>query len=668
MTSFHGEALEDEFHWLRDRTDPEVRRYLEAENGYSDAVLGPLKDLESSIYAELLRRIQQTDLSVPFRDGEFWYYHRTEEGKQYPIHCRKRGTLDGVEEVLVDLNGEAAGHSYCSLGAMAVSPDGSLLAYSIDVTGFREYTLRVVDLANRSDRIKPIRRVGSVAWAADSHTLFFTLENDSKRDDRLFRLRLGEEPVQVFEEPDERFRLWVTRTKSRRFLVLYCGSHLTSDARILPADRPDAPWLVVVPRMHDREYDLDDTGDGFLVRINDRGRNFRIVVVPAAGADPSGWTEVIGSSEERVLEGVDCFDRFWIVWERVKGLPRIRVVDQPSGQAHHIELPEAVYDVRPGMNPEWNTPAYRYSYESFVTPTSVYDYDVAGRSSRLLKRREVLGGYDPDRYRSERLEALADDGTVIPISLVRRADLETGPHPMYLTGYGAYGISYPVSFNSNRLSLLDRGVGFAVAHVRGGGELGRAWHDGGRMAAKMTSFSDFIACADFLTATRRTSPAQLVIDGGSAGGLLIGAVVNQRPDLAAAALLQVPFVDVLNTMADPSLPLTVGEYEEWGNPAVEAQYRWMRGYCPYTNLAPKPFPALLVRGSLNDSQVMFWEPAKYVARLRRLWSTDRPLLLLTNLGAGHSGASGRYDRLREIAVDYCFILWRLGLVAGARPE
>ncbi|MFN0177444.1 MAG: S9 family peptidase [Gemmatimonadales bacterium] len=659
----HGETRVDEYGWLKDRSDPAVLQYLEAENEYAKQALAPLGALEGTLYQEMLGRIRQTDLTVPYRDGDYWYYQRTEEGKQYPIHCRKRGSLAGPEEVLVDLNEEAVGHPYCSLGTLMVSPDARSLAYSLDLTGFREYTLRVIDLATRSERTAPISKSGSVAWAADSATIFFTTENEAKRDDRLFRLRLDGTAVQVFEEPDERFRVWVTRTRSRRHLLLYCASHLTSDARVLPADRPDDEWRVVIPRVHDREYDLDDDGGAFLVRTNDRGRNFRVVRIPYDGTDPG--VEVVAHSDDRIIEGVDCFERFWVLWERVRGLPRILVVDRASGASREVEFPETAYDARPGTNAEWTAGAYRYQYESFVTPTSVYDYDVASATSRLLKRREVLGGYDPARYRTERLEARAADGTMIPISLIRRADGEPGRTPLFLSGYGAYGIPYPVNFNSNRLSLVDRGVAVAVAHVRGGGELGRAWHDGGRMGAKQNSFTDFIAVADFLTSSGRTAPDRLVIEGGSAGGLLMGAVLNLRPDLATAALLQVPFVDVLNTMADPSLPLTVGEYEEWGNPAVEEQYRWMRGYCPYTNLAPRPFPALLVRGSLNDSQVMFWEPAKYVARLRTLWRSERPLLLLTNLGAGHSGASGRYDRLREIAADYAFVLWRLGLVPEA---
>ncbi len=657
----HGEQLVDDYGWLRDREDPAVLAYLEAENQYGDAMLAPLAPLRETLYQEMLGRIKQTDLSVPYRDGGFWYYQRTEEGKQYPIYCRRVGAVDGVEEVVLDLNVLGAGHSYVGLGAYSVSSDGRLLAYSIDLTGFREYTLRVVDLASRADLIAPIEHAGSAAWAADDRTLFFTTENESKRDNRVFRVDLGGTPSLVYEEFDERFRVVVGKTRSRRYLVLHAASHLTTEVRILPADRPLDPWRVVAPRIHDREYDLDHLGDRFLIRVNDAGPNFRVVSAPEHDPGPPSWTEVLGHRADVVVEGLECFAEHWVAWERTAGLPRIRVTETASNAVRYVGFPEEVYDARPGPNAEWSTTTFRYAYESFVTPTSVYDYDLGTRASVLLKRREVLGGYDPANYQSERLEVTAGDGARIPLSLVRRRDAGSRAQ-VHLTGYGAYGIPYPVTFTSNRLSLLDRGIGFAVAHVRGGGELGRPWHDAGRMAAKSTSFADFIDCADHLIATGRATNAGLVIDGGSAGGLLIGAVVNRRPDLAATAILQVPFVDVVNTMSDPTLPLTVGEFEEWGNPAIEEQYRWIRAYCPYSNLAPGDYPAMLVRTSLNDSQVMYWEPAKYVAKLRTLKTNADPLILLTNLGAGHSGASGRYDRLREIAADYAFILWRLGLV------
>ncbi len=658
----HGDTLPDDYFWLRDRERPEVRAYLEAENGYTDAVLQPFKAVETSLYDEMLARIKQTDLSVPYRDTGYWYWSRTEEGNQYPTYCRRRDADGAPDEVLLDLNLMAVGHPYLGVGLMQVSPDGRKLCYSTDVTVGREYTLFIKDLDTGTMLIEPVPQAGSAVWAADSRTVLYTIEDQSKRDYRVYRMLLGEPAVLVYEEGDERFRVMVTRTRSRRFLLLFSASHTTTEARVLDASTPAGSWRLVAPRIQDREYDLDHHGDRFYIRTNDRGKTFRVVTALVSDPSPANWTEVLPVRDDVVVEGVECFAGHWVAWERQDGLPRIRIAEPATDQVRYVEFPEVVYDAGPGMNAEWDSHQLRYRYESFVTASSVYDFDMVAGRSVLLKRKEVLGDYDPTRYQSERLFATAADGTRIPISLVWRKDrMVAGARPTYLTGYGSYGIAYPVSFTSNRLSLLDRGVVFAVAHIRGGGEMGRPWHDAGKMAGKMNSFTDFIAAADHLVATGTSDRPRLVIEGGSAGGLLIGAVLNLRPDVCGAAVLQVPFVDVINTMLDASLPLTVGEYEEWGNPSVEAEYRWIRRYCPYANLAAKAYPAMLVRTSLNDSQVMYWEPAKYVARLRTLKTDSNPLLLHTNLGAGHSGASGRYDRLREIATDYGFVLWRMGL-------
>lgn len=665
----HGETFRDEYAWLRDRESAEVRAYLEAENTYAEAVLAPLAGLAARLYDEMLGRIRQTDLSVPYREGAWWYYTRTEEGKQYQIFCRRHDSPSSPEQVLLDLNELAAGHSFMAIGAFEVSPGGRYLAYSTDPTGYRDYTLVVKDLETGEHVGPPVPRAGSVAWALDDATLFYTVEDDAKRDYRLYRRhRDGGDAVLEWEEPDERFRLWVETTRSRAWVVLTTASHTTSELRVLPADQPGGGWRLVAPRVRDREYDLDHLGDRFLIRVNDTGPNFRVVAAPVDDPSPGRWEEVLPHRDDLIVEGVDCFAGHWVAWERRGGLPIVRVTDAATWAAHDLEFPEAVYDVRPGANAEFDTTRLRYVYESFVTPTSVYETDMATGERELLKRKDVLGGYDPAHYTSERLHAAAADGTAIPISLVRRKDLPADrAAPMHLTGYGAYGLPYPVTFNSNRVSLLDRGVAIAIAHLRGGGEMGRRWHDQGRLANKMNTFTDFLAVIDHLVAAGRTTPDRLTVEGGSAGGLLIGAVLNLRPSCCRAAVLQVPFVDVINTMLDASLPLTVGEYEEWGNPAEPEQFRWIRAYCPYTNLAPRDYPAMLVRTSLHDSQVMFWEPAKYVARLRRVGAGGRPLLLLTNLGAGHGGASGRYDRLREIAVDYAFLLWQHGR-ADPPPE
>jgi oligopeptidase B len=663
ILELHGERLVDEYYWLREKDDPAVRAYLEEENAYAEQVLAPTRPLQEALYREMLGRIKQTDISVPYRDGGFWYYGRTEEGKQYPLHCRKRGSLEAPEEVLLDLNAMAEGHPFMALGVLAVSDDGRLLAYSTDVTGYREFTLVVKDLDTGQIVAGPIERAGSVAWAADNRTLFHAVEDHAKRFYQIWRHELGGARELVYEEEDERFRVGVERTRSRRYLLLQSDSHTTSEIRFLPALAPRAEPRLLVERRAERELEADDLGSGWLLRVNDTGPNFRVVRLPEDDFDASLWVELLPQRDEVMIEAIDAFAGHWVAWEREAGLARIRITRGADGAARYVEFPEPVYEAFPGPNAEWETGTLRYEYESPVTPGSVYDYDIAAGTSTLLKRREVLGGFDPSRYGCERRAVPAPDGTPIPVSLVFRREPPVGvPAPMLLTGYGAYGIPFPVGFSSNRLSLVDRGVVVAIAHVRGGGELGRRWHDAGRMAHKMNTFTDFIAVAESLIREGRAEPARLAIEGGSAGGLLMGAVTNLRPDLFAAVIAQVPFVDVINTMLDPSLPLTVGEYEEWGNPALPEQYAWIRPYCPYTNLARRPYPAMLVRTSLNDSQVMYWEPAKYVARLRTLKTDANPLFLVTNLGAGHGGASGRYDRLREVALDYAFVLWRLGLL------
>ncbi len=661
----HGETLPDDYAWLRQKEDPAVRAYLEAENSWADAWLAPTAAMQEQLYQEMLGRIRETDLSVPYRKGDWWYYTRTEEGKQYPIHCRRHGSpTEGEETVLVDLNLLAEGKPFMALGDMAVSDDGWLLAYSTDETGFRQYTLVVKDL--RTGTLLPVRRerVTSVAWDSDSQTLYYAVEDaETKRSCDVWQHRLGaEEDTLLFHEADEAFNLGIARTRSREWLVMFSGSHTTSEARVRRAGTADA-WQLVLPRIADREYDVDHHGDRFFVRINDTGRNFRLVTLPVGGGTLAEATEVVPHRDGVMLEGMECFRDHLIVHEREDGVPQIAVHRLADGAMHRIAFPEPAYECYPHANPEFDTAIYRYGYQSMVTPSSVLDYDLESRERTLLKQQEVVGGYDATRFVSHRIHATAPDGTLVPISLVRRADVpEDGTAAALLHGYGSYGYPYPVSFSSNRLSLLERGMVVAIAHIRGGGELGKPWHDAGRMGEKMHSFTDFIACADHLVTHRIVAADRLAIEGGSAGGLLMGAVVNLRPERFAAVLSQVPFVDVINTMSDATLPLTVGEYEEWGNPGIPAEYAWMRAYCPYTNLSAQPYPPMLVRTAFNDSQVMYWEPAKYVARMRTLKTTDAPLLFLTNMGAGHGGASGRYDRLREYAVDYGFLLTVLGVV------
>jgi oligopeptidase B len=514
-----------------------------------------------------------------------------------------------------------------------------------------------------------VERVSSATWAADSPTLFYVLEDEAKRPYRLCRHRLGtrvdDDPL-LYEETDALFRLGVWRSRSRALLFAGSGSFTTTEVRWLPAGDPAGDWQVLLPREKDHEYAVEHGGgpDGqvFYIRTNGGGRrNFRLVTAPVTDPRPERWQELIAHRDDVMLEDVDVFAGHYVVHEREDGLLRLRVTELTGGATHHVQFPEPTYEVSADVNAEFALPAYRLRYQSFVTPASVFDYDVASRQLSLLKQTPVLGDWDPARYQSERIHAVAPDGTRVPVSLVYRAGTpRDGSCPMLLAGYGAYGIPYPVTFSSNRLSLLDRGLAVGIAHVRGGGELGKRWHDDGRMLNKRNTFTDFIAAADALVARGYTAADRLVIEGGSAGGLLVGAVLNLRPDLCRGAVSRVPFVDVINTMLDESLPLTVGEFEEWGNPKIPAHYEYMKTYCPYTNLATRPYPAILVRTSLNDSQVMYWEPAKWVARLRALNAGHLPLLFKINMAAGHGGSSGRYDALRELAFDYAWILVTLG--------
>jgi len=663
-TTLHGRTLVDDYHWLREKDDPRVRAYLQAENEYTAALMRPTEQFQDALYHEMLARIKETDMGVPYRYGEYEYFSRTQEGQDYPIYCRRPTSDRTVEQIMLDLNALAQGHEFLSLGALSVSQDARLLAYSLDFTGFREFTLYVKDLDSGTLLPERIEHVRSIAWANDSATLFYAVEDDAKRAYRLYRHRLGDgEHTLVYEEPDVRFSIGVQRSRSRGYIFLGAHSATASEVRLISADAPLAPFKVVAARAPDHEYDVDHRGDLLYIVTNDRGRNFRLVTAPVSAPEPANWTEMIPHRDEVMLEDIDLFVRHAVVHERVGGFPRMRVLNFATAQEHEIEMPEPVYSAFATGNAEFDTDVFRFSYESLVTQGTVFDYDLNTRSRTLLKQEEILGGYDPSRMRSELLYAAAADGARIPISLVYRRDLreDAKPQPLLLTGYGAYGFASDVHFSSSRLSLLDRGAVYAVAHVRGGGEMGKKWHDQGRMLNKKNTFTDFIAVAEHLVAQGYTSPGRMVIEGGSAGGLLVGAVTNLRPDLFKAVVAEVPFVDVINTMLDASLPLTTGEYEEWGDPQQPEYFHYMLSYSPYDNIAPRDYPAILTETSLNDSQVMYWEPAKYVAKLRATKTDRNPLLLKTNMGAGHGGASGRYEYLREIAFTYTFILWQMGL-------
>ena len=665
VTKIHDETLVDDYFWMREKTNPEVISYLEAENAFTDAIMKPTVPFQEALYKEMVARIKETDLTVPSRDGDYFYYSRTEKGKQYQIVCRKKGSLEAPEEVMLDLNEMAKGQKFLSLGASTVSPDGSLLAFSTDDTGFRQYTLSIKDLRTGKIFAEKIPNVTSITWSTDNKTIVYGVEDESKRPYRIYRHTIGEPTTNdklIYEEKDELYRVYARRTRSRSYIVISSSSSTTSESRYLLASRPTDTPKVFQARVEGVEYDLDHHGDLFYLRINDQGKNFRLVTTPVNEPDKGNWKELLPLRSNVMLEDIDCFDNHLVVSEREGGLQKLRVTDLRTNKSMHVPFPEPVYTAFVSQNPEFKTAKLRYNYQSYTTPSSVMEFDMDAHQSTLLKRTEVLGGYDANNYKSERILATASDGVKIPISLVYRKDRRlSGAQPLLLDGYGSYGISSDVRFSSARLSLLDRGVIFAEAHIRGGGDLGKDWHDQGKMMKKKNTFTDFITCAEYLISSGYTASDKLVITGGSAGGLLMGAVSNMRPDLFRAVVSHVPFVDVMNTMLDASLPLTIQEYLEWGNPNEKPAFEYMRSYSPYDNLERKAYPTMLVKTSLNDSQVMYWEPAKYVAKLRAMKTDSNLLLFKINMAAGHGGSSGRYDALKEVAFDYAFILGQFGV-------
>jgi oligopeptidase B len=666
----HGDTRVDDYYWMRDRTNPEVIVYLEAENRHTESVMRHTQGLQEQLYQEMRGRIKETDLSVPERVDGYLYYTRTEAGRQYPILCRKPGDLHATEEILLDQNSLASGHCYFRVGAVEVSPDHRFLAYSVDLSGAEEFTIYIKDL--NANALLPESISGAsnrIAWANDSRTLFYTTLDDARRPCCLHRHLLGtnsSEDVLVYHEPDASFYLDISRTRSRKYLLLDLSSHSTTEVRFLSADQPTEPFRIVQPRSAGVEYTVTHHGDRFFITTNDGASNFRLVQASVESPSRDHWSPVLPYRPDVKLDGSDAFERHLVIYERHSGLNCIRVLDLLTGSEHTVPFPEPVYAVRPHANPEFSTTLLRFTYTSLITPNSVVDYDLEHRTWTVRKQTEV-SGYIPAEYHSERLSATAPDGLQVPISLVFKQPWDA-PRPLLLTGYGAYGLSYDPAFSSNTLSLLDRGFVVAIAHVRGGEELGRGWYEAGRGLNKQSTFSDFIAAAEHLIAAGYTTPDRLVINGGSAGGLLIGAVTNQRPDLFQAALAEVPFVDVVNTMLDATLPLTVIEYDEWGNPNDAAAYRYIRSYSPYDNIAAQRYPHMLVTAGLNDPRVAYWEPAKWTAKLRATKTDANRLLLRTNMGAGHGGASGRYEFLRETAFKYAFILDVLGVDGPTLPE
>jgi oligopeptidase B len=663
-TNIHGTTLVDDYFWLREKTNPAVMTHLKAEDEYAQSTMKHTAALQEKLYNEMLSHIKQTDNEVPFRWGNYFYYTRTEEGKQYQIYCRKKGSLDAPEEIVIDENELAKGQKFMDVGAFVPSDDGNLLAYTTDNTGYRQYTLQVKDL--RTGQLFPERmeRVNGVAWATDNKTFFYVTEDAvTKRSDKFFRHVLGNDKSDlIYEEKDELFDIGVGRSRDNEIIFLEAASKTSTEVRYLRAGDPNGTLKVILPRQPEHEYDVNHRNNTFYIRTNKGAKNFRIVTAPINDPSEKNWKEFVAHRPAVKIDGISLFADHAVLSEWENGLQELEVIDFKTDKRHRIEFPEPVYANGLSNNREFNTSVVRYSYNSMVTPSSVFDYDMNTGKSTLLKQQEVPGGFDRNNYKSERVFATASDGTKIPLSIVYRKGVKLdGSAPLLLYGYGSYGYSYPPTFSSNRLSLLDRGVIFTLAHIRGGGEMGEEWREAGRMMKKMNTFTDFIASAEGLIKMKYTSKDRLVIIGGSAGGLLVGAVSNMRPDLFKAVVSQVPFVDVLNTMLDASLPLTTSEYIEWGNPNEKAAFEYMKTYSPYDNIAKKDYPAMLVKVSVNDSQVPYWEGAKLVAKLRAMKTDKNPLLLKVNFGAGHGGSSGRYDALRETAFDYAFILWQMGI-------
>ena len=661
----HGTTVIDNYFWLREKSNPEVIKYLEQENAYTEAMTKELKPFEDALYTEILSHVKQTDLSVPVQRGDYYYYSRTEEGKQYPIQCRKKGDLEAKEEVLLDLNQLGQGKKFVGLGAFVVSDDQNLLAYTIDYVGYRQFSLQVKDLRTGATLPDTMARVDSVAWAADNHTLFLTTEDEvTKRGNRAWRHALGQKEFEpLYEEKDETFRIEVNKTRDKKYLLLSTVSTDTSEIRYLKADQPKTDFTVFLPREKQHRYSLDHREGLFYIRSDKNAKNFQVLTTPEDDPSPKNWKVFIPHDKDVLVDDIDLFRDFAVSVEKSQALNRMRIFDFKSGTWRAISFPEPVYSAFPGETPEYASTTYRYNYQSLTTPSSVFDYDTVSGKSILKKQQEVPGGYIASQYVSERQWVTARDGVKVPLSIVYKKGFERdGTRPLLLYAYGSYGFGMPATFSNSRLVLLDRGVAYVIAHIRGGDDMGEQWHDDGKLMNKKNTFNDFIDCAEYLLQQKWTARDRLLIEGGSAGGLLMGAVVNMRPDLFKAVHLAVPFLDVMNDMMDPSLPLTTTDYPEWGNPGDKAAYDYILSYSPYDNLHAAAYPPMLLTESLNDSQVAYWEAAKFVAKARPLNTDKNPILLKMKMDpAGHGGASGRYDQFRDRAFECAWLLSQVGI-------
>ena len=670
--TLHGDIRVDDYFWFRDRANPAVTTHLNAENAYTEAMTAEAEPLRQALYSELLGRIKENDQAVPTWEAPYFYYTRTVQGQPYPIYCRKRGSLENTEEIIFDQNAEAKGRKFFSLGGMEVSPDHHLLAVLVDTTGYEDFTLRIRDLrTGRYLRDRKEKLGFGLAWASDNRTVFYVTTDSAKRGDRVWRHSVGTSvrtDVAVFHEPNMLFNVGLQRLRSGKFIAIAAGSFTQGDTRVIDAAQPTSAPRLIATRRAGVEYEVEHGNGHFWILTNDGAPNFRVMRVRDDATDLSRWDEWLPARTDVFVEAINVFRDHAVVTERRDGLRRLRVTTHATGASHDVSFPEPAYGVSLAQNPMFETSTLRFTYSSLVTPGTVIDYDMTSRERTVKKQQEVLGGYDPTRYGVERRMARARDGVEVPVSIVYRLPLvRDGSRPLLEYAYGSYGANTEATFNSNRISLLDRGVIFAIAHVRGGQEMGRQWYDDGKMLKKKNTFHDFIDVGEFLVAEGYTARDRMLANGGSAGGLLMGVVANMRPDLYKAIVAAVPFVDVINTMSDASIPLTAQEWEQWGNPAKAEEYAYMRSYSPYENVERKDYPAMLVTSGLNDSRVAYWEPTKWVARLRELKTDTNPLLLRMNMGAGHGGSSGRYDRLREIAFDYAFMLQQVGLGSTIVP-
>jgi oligopeptidase B len=669
-TTLHGDTLVDNYHWLRDKGNPDVIKHLEAENAYTAARMKHTEALQETLYKEMLGRIKESDSAVPYLKDGYWYYTRTEQGKSYPIFCRKQGTLEAPEQIILDQNALAAGKKFHALGGFDVSPDGSKLIYLEDLTAFREYTLYVKDLTTGAI-VDSIPKVwNGTAWADDNKTFFYMTADEAKRGNAVWRHVIGGpkgQDVKVFQEDNVLHNVSVFRSRSETFIFIPADGFTSSEWRVIPAASPMEAPRIIAPRRANVEYSVEHGGGFFYILTNDNAQNFRIVRAPDTEGAPASWKDWVAHRPEAFIEGVDVFKNYAVVTERREGLRRLRVVELAPNASHDVTFPESAYGVFGTANPEFDSDVFRFSYSSFVTPSSVYDYNMTTRLRDLKKRQEIPSGFDGTQYEVQRRMAPARDGVQVPVSILKKKNAPAGPAPLFLYAYGSYGATMEPTFNSNVFSLVDRGMTYAIAHIRGGQEMGRQWYDDGKMMKKKNTFNDFLDVAEYLVKNGYTRPDRLVANGGSAGGLLMGVVANMRPDLFKAIVADVPFVDVINTMLDSSLPLTAQEWEQWGNPKNPEHYKYMLSYSPYDNVEKKAYPWLLVTTSFNDSQVMYFEPAKWVAKLRAMKTDNNPLYFKTNLAGGHGGSSGRYDRLRETAFRYAFVLDAVGLAKAPSP-